>query len=107
MTGARDLRRTLAALVLLGLATTGIAVLRDGAARLWPAGAAAALLVLAGLKAELILLAAKETGADSVAALQDEVTFGQNCQLCHPYVRRMLRTGEVAFDEVIRAEDEP
>jgi hypothetical protein len=51
----RDLRRALAALIALGLATTAIAALRDGAALVWPAAAAAALLVLAGLKAEIIL----------------------------------------------------
>jgi len=49
---------------------------------------------------------AEETGADSIEALQKEVQFGENCKLCHPYVRRMLRTGQTAFDEVIRAEDE-
>jgi len=45
------------------------------------------------------------TGADSVERLQAHVTFGENCQLCHPYVRRMLETGETVFHEVI--EDEP
>jgi hypothetical protein len=55
MNSDRDLRRALAGLVVLGLATTGIAILRDGAANLWPPFAAAALLVLAGLKAEIIL----------------------------------------------------
>ena len=50
---------------------------------------------------------AEDTGADSVAALQEHVTFGKNCQLCHPYVRRMLRTGEVVFSEVVQEEDEP
>lgn len=44
---------------------------------------------------------ADETGADSVEALQKHVTFGKNCQLCHPYVRRMLETGQTAFHEVI------
>ena len=55
MRGDRDLLRALAALIAIGLATTVIAVLRDGAAMVWPAAAAAALLVLAGLKAEIIL----------------------------------------------------
>jgi bacterioferritin-associated ferredoxin len=41
------------------------------------------------------------TGAASVEALQTHVTFGENCQLCHPYVRRMLETGETVFHEVI------
>lgn len=49
----------------------------------------------------------EETGACSVNELQKQVVFGQNCRLCHPYVRRMLRTGETAFDRVIREEDEP
>lgn len=47
------------------------------------------------------------TGADSVAALQEHVTFGRNCRLCHPYVRRMLRTGQVVFREIVEQEDEP
>jgi bacterioferritin-associated ferredoxin len=50
---------------------------------------------------------AEETGADSVEDLQAHVTFGHNCQLCHPYVRRMLRTGDVAFDRVVTEADEP
>ena len=44
---------------------------------------------------------ADETGADSIEALQAHVTFGENCQLCHPYVRRMLATGQTVFHEVI------
>jgi bacterioferritin-associated ferredoxin len=47
---------------------------------------------------------AEQTGADSIEALQAHVTFGENCQLCHPYVRRMLETGETIFHEVIEAE---
>jgi bacterioferritin-associated ferredoxin len=54
---------------------------------------------------ERLKATAEATGADSVEALQAHVTFGENCQLCHPYVRRMLNTGETAFDEVIEAED--
>jgi bacterioferritin-associated ferredoxin len=50
---------------------------------------------------------AETTGADSVAALQQHVEFGLNCGLCHPYVRRMLRTGETSFSRIIRDEDEP
>lgn len=47
---------------------------------------------------------ADATGADSVSRLQAHVTFGENCQLCHPYVRRMLETGETVFHEVIENE---
>ena len=54
MSQHRDLGRALAVLIALGAATTAIAVLRDSAHLVWPA-AAAALLVLAGLKAEIIL----------------------------------------------------
>ncbi len=50
---------------------------------------------------------AHETGADTIEDLQDHVVFGHNCQLCHPYVRRMLRTGETVFNHIVRAEDEP
>jgi bacterioferritin-associated ferredoxin len=44
---------------------------------------------------------AAASGAASVEELQGEVTFGKQCRLCHPYVRRMLRTGETVFREVI------
>lgn len=50
---------------------------------------------------------AEREDARTVEALQAHVTFGTNCQLCHPYVRRMLRTGETVFDRVIHEEDEP
>jgi bacterioferritin-associated ferredoxin len=49
---------------------------------------------------------ADETGADSIEALQRHVQFGANCQLCHPYVRRMLATGETVFHEVLTETDE-
>jgi len=44
---------------------------------------------------------AEDTGAESVEELQEHAVFGHNCQLCHPYVRRMLETGETVFHEVI------
>ncbi len=44
---------------------------------------------------------AETTDTSSVTALQTHVTFGENCQLCHPYVRRMLETGQTVFHEVI------
>ncbi len=50
---------------------------------------------------------ARATGAGSVEALQRHVAFGQKCRLCHPYVRRMLRTGETAFHHVLTDADEP
>ncbi|HEX9950741.1 MAG TPA: (2Fe-2S)-binding protein [Rubricoccaceae bacterium] len=50
---------------------------------------------------------AEATGAASVAELQQHAKFGQNCALCHPYVRRMLRTGETVFDEIVTEMDEP
>lgn len=49
---------------------------------------------------------AEETGADSIDDLQAHVTFGENCQLCHPYVRRMLGTGETVFHEVIEEDED-
>jgi bacterioferritin-associated ferredoxin len=50
---------------------------------------------------------ADETGARTVPALQARLGFGQRCALCHPYVRRMLRTGEVVFREIVTEADEP
>ena len=56
--------------------------------------------------AELADVAA-ETGATTVAELQRHAEFGLRCGLCHPYVRRMLRTGRTVFREVVTDEDEP
>lgn len=50
---------------------------------------------------------AAEMGATTVAGLQAHAEFGHNCQLCHPYVRRMLRTGQTAFHQVVTDDDEP
>ncbi len=50
---------------------------------------------------------AEATGAGSVEALQAHALFGQRCKLCHPYVRRMLRTGEAVFHAVVTEADEP
>ena len=50
---------------------------------------------------------AETTGAATVVALQEHALFGQKCALCHPYVRRMLRTGETVFGEVVTDEQEP
>ena len=56
--------------------------------------------------AELAEVAAR-TGAGSVAELQQHALFGRKCRLCHPYVRRMLRTGETVFGAVVTEADEP
>ncbi|MGB3541988.1 (2Fe-2S)-binding protein [Rubrivirga sp.] len=50
---------------------------------------------------------AAETGAATVPELQRHALFGRKCQLCHPYVRRMVRTGETVFHEVVTDADEP
>ena len=50
---------------------------------------------------------AEQTGAETVAELQEHVPFGQKCQLCHPYTRRMLRTGETVFHQIVTEADEP
>ena len=44
---------------------------------------------------------ANEQRAQTIEDLQEFVDFGHRCRLCHPYVRRMLRTGETVFHEVI------
>ena len=46
-------------------------------------------------------------GTSSIQALQQHVVFGQRCKLCHPYVRRMLRTGATVFHEIVTEADEP
>jgi bacterioferritin-associated ferredoxin len=50
---------------------------------------------------------ADATGAETVEAVQEHAAFGERCQLCHPYVRRMLRTGRTVFHQIVTAEDEP
>ncbi len=44
---------------------------------------------------------ASRTGATTIPELQQHIAFGKGCKLCHPYVQRMLETGEVEFREVI------
>ena len=50
---------------------------------------------------------AEAVGAEDVEAVQAHVEFGRRCRLCHPYVRRMLRTGETVFREIVTEADEP
>ena len=50
---------------------------------------------------------ARATGAETVAELQEHALFGRKCQLCHPYTRRMLRTGETVFHQIVTEADEP
>jgi len=33
--------------------------------------------------------------------LREYVTFGVNCKLCLPYVKKMLETGETEFEPII------
>lgn len=40
---------------------------------------------------------AEQHGCRTLEALQEHVLFGMRCRLCHPYVRRMLETGETVF----------
>ncbi len=42
-------------------------------------------------------LKSQKSGARSIPELQRLVTFGENCQKCHPYVEMMLKTGETVF----------
>ena len=56
---------------------------------------------------EALRVAAEAHDVHSIEALQQHVTFGERCALCHPYVRRMLRTGETAFGAIITECDEP
>ena len=37
-------------------------------------------------------------GVTTLEQLQTHIDFGFNCKLCHPYVRRMLATGETKFE---------
>lgn len=50
---------------------------------------------------------AEAGGAETIEALQQRVRFGMNCGMCRPYARRMLRTGEVVFTEIITDDASP
>ncbi|MDP2345955.1 MAG: (2Fe-2S)-binding protein [Deltaproteobacteria bacterium] len=54
-----------------------------------------------------LLAIARRTGANTLEALQEETQFGLACRICNPYVRRMLRTGETVFTEILSDDDEP
>lgn len=49
---------------------------------------------------------AKKHNAHTIAELQEHVRFGLNCQLCHPYVKAMLRTGQTEFTEILIDSDD-
>lgn len=55
---------------------------------------------------KLVQIAAS-TQSTTIEALQQHVEFGRRCRLCHPYMRRALRTGEVVFRTIINDTDEP
>jgi len=43
---------------------------------------------------------ARRNRATTIEQLQDHVRFGHNCRRCHPYVCRMLATGETEFETI-------
>ncbi|MCS7083231.1 MAG: (2Fe-2S)-binding protein [Bacteroidetes bacterium] len=45
-------------------------------------------------------------GARSIAELQRHVAFGYRCRLCHPYVVRMLQTGQTRFPVMDPSQEE-
>lgn len=53
---------------------------------------------------ETLLPLARARGWD-LAALMRETGCGDECGLCRPYLRRMLRTGETAFHELLSEAD--
>jgi bacterioferritin-associated ferredoxin len=53
-----------------------------------------------------ILKIAEKTGAKSIEELQEHITFGKRCRLCHHYVKRGLKTGETVFTEILYDENE-
>jgi NAD(P)H-nitrite reductase large subunit len=54
-----------------------------------------------------LLTIARAAGATTLEALQEETEFGLACRICNPYVRRMLRTGQTCFSELLSDADEP
>ena len=54
-----------------------------------------------------LLQIARDKQVTTLEDLQDETEFGLSCRICNPYVRRMLRTGDTTFDELLTEDDEP
>ncbi len=50
---------------------------------------------------------AEAAGVRDVERLPAYAVFGRKCGLCRPYVRRMLRTGETVFREIITEAEAP
>lgn len=36
--------------------------------------------------------------------LKQHITFGENCQLCVPYVKKMIQTGKTEFEYIPQSE---
>jgi bacterioferritin-associated ferredoxin len=47
------------------------------------------------------LLARAQAGGWSLEELIEQTGCGAQCGLCRPYLRRMLRTGETVFHEIL------
>jgi len=47
-----------------------------------------------------IKMKAKEKNCVTIQDVQQHLLFGQKCKLCHPYIARMLETGETKFDVI-------
>ena len=43
---------------------------------------------------------ARSRNITSLEELQKVVKFGLNCQRCHPYVKKMLESGETIFEVI-------
>lgn len=53
------------------------------------------------------LAISRRTGARTLDELQQHLDVGSNCQLCHPYLKRCLTTGQSLFTSIIVNVDEP
>lgn len=56
---------------------------------------------------ETMMQSAVARGGATFAQLQGEFRCGTGCGLCAPYVRRMLRTGQTVFTQIVTEGDEP
>jgi bacterioferritin-associated ferredoxin len=54
-----------------------------------------------------VLLPRAQAAGWSLADLMRETGCGAQCGLCRPYLRRMLRTGETVFHELLSEESLP
>ncbi len=46
-----------------------------------------------------------ENGIDNLEDLKSIMNLCNRCEMCNPYIKRMFKTGEVVFNEILPLDD--